>query len=186
MISSIWSRADGFSIFAMSPARSPIERARLDHVAWLLDEGEGDPVHSELEPESKVGPILLGQRREIENRAGKVDALAIGDHAAHDDLGVDEIARRDLSPGPAPGRRRSGDGPWARPLRRSPGGAGGSPILSPSPPFSTNRIASPASTLIEPPLIVPTRILGPWRSSRMPMGRLSSPSSVRMAAWTRA
>ena len=71
------------------------QRTRLDHVAWLLDEGEGNPVHPELQPESKVDPILRGQRREIENGAGKVDALAVRDHAAHDDLGIDEVARRD-------------------------------------------------------------------------------------------
>jgi hypothetical protein len=43
--------------------------------------------------------------------------------------------------------------------------------LSPSVPEQTKRIVAPAATAIFPFRILPTRILGPWRSYRMPIGR---------------
>ena len=63
----------------------------------------------------------------------------------------------------------------------------GSGIASPPPSSrpSTKRTVSPAATWILPSSIRPTRILGPWRSWRMAIGRPVSRSSARMAAWTR-
>ena len=41
--------------------------------------------------EGEIGAVLRGQRRQVQHRAGDVDALAVRDHAAGDDFGIDEI-----------------------------------------------------------------------------------------------
>ena len=56
----------------------------------------------------------------------------------------------------------------------------------PSPPTDSRRTkltVSPSVNLIEPDSNLPMRSLGPWRSTRMPMGRANSTSSLRTMAW---
>ena len=66
--------------------------ARLDHVGGLLHEGERDPVDAELQPEGEVGPVLGGERRDVQQGAGEVDALAVREGAADHHLGDDAVA----------------------------------------------------------------------------------------------
>ncbi|EGY02208.1 hypothetical protein AZA_75669 [Nitrospirillum viridazoti Y2] len=63
------------------------QAARLDHVAGLLHEGQGHPVHAQVKAEFQVGAVLGGQRRQVQQGAGQVDALAVGNDAAEEDLG---------------------------------------------------------------------------------------------------
>src|SRR5262249_15119576 len=161
------------------------QSARLDHVAWLLHEGQGDPIDAESQSEGEVGAILRGQRRKVQNRIGKVDSLAVRDHASHNNLGFDVVVSETGHAYPDAAVidqeiMSRGDGGEDFRMGR------GIEVLPPSVPDSTNRIVSPASTAILPSRIVPTRILGPWRSCRMPIGRPISFSSTRMARWTLA
>jgi hypothetical protein len=66
------------------------------------------------------------------------------------------------------------------------GWGSGIDILSPSDPDRTKRTSCPAVTANFPSLMVPTRILGPCKSCRMPIGRPTFSSSARMEAWTLA
>ena len=84
------------------------QAARFDQVAGLLHEGQGDPIDAKLQAEGEVGAVLGGERRQVENRAGQVDALAVGDRAADDDAGLDPVVAKAGRRGPAPVRRRSG------------------------------------------------------------------------------
>ena len=57
----------------------------------------------------------------------------------------------------------------------APGGVAG--VVSPS----STKVA-PASIIAAPSAKVPSRSFGPWRSTRMPIGRFASRSIVRMAS----
>jgi hypothetical protein len=61
----------------------------FQHVLGALHERERDPVRPDLERTIEVGMILFRQRRDRQQRIGQTDALAAGQRAARDHLGLD-------------------------------------------------------------------------------------------------
>src|SRR3546814_6666263 len=64
------------------------QAARLGQVLRPLDEGEGDPVDTEVERELQVDAVLLGDRRDRQDDARQVDALVVAQGAAGDHTGL--------------------------------------------------------------------------------------------------
>ncbi len=54
-------------------------------VLGITDEGQRDQVAAHAQREAEVVDVLLAQRRNVDGRAGQVDALVVGDDAALDD-----------------------------------------------------------------------------------------------------
>jgi hypothetical protein len=63
--------------------------AQFVHVLGGTGKAERDPVHAQADGKAGVGAILVGQRRDRQQRVGHVDALARLDLAAVDDAAVD-------------------------------------------------------------------------------------------------
>ncbi len=63
----------------------------LGHVFRALHEGERDPVGPQIERKGEVAPVLVGERRDRQDGARQVDALAVADRSAGDDRGPREI-----------------------------------------------------------------------------------------------
>ncbi|MNE06255.1 hypothetical protein D3C80_988390 [compost metagenome] len=63
----------------------------FDDVFRALHEGQGHPVHAQLQAEVEVAAILGGQRRELQHGFGYVDALAVGQLAAGHHLGIHAV-----------------------------------------------------------------------------------------------
>ena len=96
--SSSASTASAFSIFAITRAVEPRSRMialQLAHVRRGAHERERDVVDAEAERELEIDEVLLGQRRNRDRHAGKVDAL-VRLHPATDDDGAAGAARIDL------------------------------------------------------------------------------------------
>ena len=184
-MSSICSSAAGFSIFAMIPARSPISpRASMTSPGFCTNDNA-----TQSTPNSSP-------------KARSARSFAVSGDRFRTALGTLTPLRFEMTPpmtvfasmksAPTPvtrtrtlpsSIRRSSPGDTASNISEC---GSGIDILSPSDPESTKRTASPAATLILPSLMVPTRIFGPCKSWRMPMGRPTFCSSARMAAWTLA
>ena len=74
--------------------------AGLGHVLGALHEGECYPVDADACRRLEIGAVLVGQRRDRDDGVGQVDALAVGNHAAENHLGVEAGGRGldDLDP----------------------------------------------------------------------------------------
>ena len=87
--------ASRFSIFAMRGAVPPSERMsalRLLDVGRLPHERERDVVDAVLDAERQVAPVLLGERRRRQPRAGQVHALVRLQRPADHDRRLDLLA----------------------------------------------------------------------------------------------
>ncbi len=115
-------------------------------------------------PESQavfqIDAILRGQRRQVEDRTGQIDALAARQRAADHDLRIDVVGAEtgDAHAHAAVVDQQVMAGMTAAKIS---GCGSGIASLSPSVPERTKRIVSPAVSMILPSLIVPTRIFGP-------------------------
>ena len=86
MISSRLSTAWGFSILAMTGSRTPYlvhDRVDVVEVRGRPHEGQRDHVGPQPQRPAQVVLVLLGQGRHGDGDAGQVDALVVGDRAAH-------------------------------------------------------------------------------------------------------
>ena len=79
--------AIGFSSLAMIARAVADQRAGLVDVFGPLHERQRDPVGAELEAVLEVAAVLGGERGERNDLVGDVDALALGELAAHLDAG---------------------------------------------------------------------------------------------------
>ena len=67
------------------------QAARLGHVLGTLDEGQRDPVRAHGHGEVQIRLVLLGQRRDGQKGVGDVDALVVGQVAAHQHAHVGKV-----------------------------------------------------------------------------------------------
>ena len=68
-----------------------MRRRASANIFGALNEGESDPVGAEIEAELQIGAVLLGERRERQHGVRNVDAFAIGQRPAGNDLGLCEV-----------------------------------------------------------------------------------------------
>ena len=135
-ISSSWSTASGFSIFAITGRRMP---TRVHHPVHQLDvlgvahERQRDVVDAQAQRELEVVGVLVRHGRHADRDAGQRQALVVADLAAFGDVADDVGAVLDRRPRPGPrcrrrpaaGRRGARRRPvacrWWRPGRGCPG-----------------------------------------------------------------
>ena len=78
----------------------PDQGAGLQHVGGLLHEGQGHPVDPEVEAKGQVGAVLGGQGRQVEDGAGDIHPLAVGQKARGLHQGVDPVGLHAGDPHP--------------------------------------------------------------------------------------
>ena len=167
--------------------RAPVgELARLEDVARPLHEGERQPVDAELAGELEVLLVLVRQRRQRQHHVGDVDALAVRDLAADDDLGQRVLRRAfgDLQPDLAVvDQERRARLERGEDLRMRQADAGDVAIGGVEVEAERRALGSSSTG---PSAKVPQRSFGPCRSARMPIGRPTSVSTWRTSACRRA
>ncbi len=65
------------------------ELAGLGDIIGPLNEGQGDPIHTDAGGKLEIAAILRGQGGHADDGVGKIEALARGEYAAIDNLGHD-------------------------------------------------------------------------------------------------
>ena len=64
---------------------------RVSYGARALHEGQRHPVDAAIKRKGEIGSVLLGQRRTVENKIGKIDALAAAERATDLDRGGETV-----------------------------------------------------------------------------------------------
>ncbi len=185
MMSSMRSSACGFSILATRPARSPIRplASSTSDGFWTNDSATQSTPSDRPNSRSARSFFVSGDTSSAV--PGRLTPLRL-------EMTPPTTAFASMKSSPTPVTRTrtrpsSISRSWPGAMAAKISGCGsGIACLPPSPPVSTKRIVSPVATSILPSRIAPTRIFGPCRSIRMPIGRPVFPSSARIAAWTLA